>query len=361
MNEQSVTSRTLYFDILNIAATICVVWLHFNNEIHWYAPTLAWKQSVFVQALAYWAVPIFFMLSGATLMEYKKKYNTRTFLKRRFTRVFVPFMFWGMVFLLWRISRGDIETFPNGLWNQLWYVINSYVNNGMEPIYWFFAPLFGIYLSIPAMSFLTEDKNRNTLTYLLIVGVIFRTVIPFFYNLCSTVFSLNIGWNMSWEPAILGGYILYPLAGYWCKKTKFTCIWKNVIYINGLAMLLFRGVGIFYLCTRDGAKNPVFFDYLSYPSFSLALAVFVFAKEYNWDNIFKSEYSHKIIQKISSCSFGVYLIHLILLINMQDISFFKYDAHISTWHFLMPIICYSICVGIVFFVKRVPIIKHLFP
>ena len=98
MNEQSVTSRTLYFDILNIAATICVVWLHFNNEIHWYAPTLAWKQSVFVQALAYWAVPIFFMLSGATLMEYKKKYNTRTFLKRRFTRVFVPFMFWAWYF-----------------------------------------------------------------------------------------------------------------------------------------------------------------------------------------------------------------------------------------------------------------------
>ena len=37
-----------------------------------------------VETLAYWAVPVFFMITGVTLLGYREKYSTATFFKNGF-------------------------------------------------------------------------------------------------------------------------------------------------------------------------------------------------------------------------------------------------------------------------------------
>ena len=80
------SKHILYYDLLNICACLCVIFLHCNGIAHFYSNTLAWKQALLVEVGAYWAVPIFFMLSGATLMNYRKRYSTKEFFKKRFFR-----------------------------------------------------------------------------------------------------------------------------------------------------------------------------------------------------------------------------------------------------------------------------------
>lgn len=75
--------RIIYYDMLNIAAAFGVVCMHCNGIVHSYSNTSVWKQSLIVEVLAYWAVPIFFMLSGATLLKYQERYDTRIFIKKR--------------------------------------------------------------------------------------------------------------------------------------------------------------------------------------------------------------------------------------------------------------------------------------
>ena len=84
--EKSPAKEIAYFDILNVLATLSVVWIHFGNEVHWYDGSSAWKMCVPIQVLAYWAVPVFFMFTGATLMTYREKYDTKTFFRRRLYR-----------------------------------------------------------------------------------------------------------------------------------------------------------------------------------------------------------------------------------------------------------------------------------
>ena len=61
--------RILYFDILNILACFGVVCLHQNGIVHWYdIHTAPFKQSLIFEVGFFWAVPIFFMLSGATYL-----------------------------------------------------------------------------------------------------------------------------------------------------------------------------------------------------------------------------------------------------------------------------------------------------
>lgn len=94
--------RIIYYDLLNVVACISVIAMHCNGIVHSYANTIEWKESLVVEVIAYWAVPIFFMLSGATLIEYRAKYTTRTFLKKRVEKTLIPFVAWSFLMLLYK-------------------------------------------------------------------------------------------------------------------------------------------------------------------------------------------------------------------------------------------------------------------
>ena len=76
--------RIVYFDVLNVLACLCVVGMHCNGAVHVFSDSSVWRQSLLVDVLAYWAVPVFVMLSGATLMNYRRRYSTKVFLDGAF-------------------------------------------------------------------------------------------------------------------------------------------------------------------------------------------------------------------------------------------------------------------------------------
>lgn len=60
--------RILYLDILNILVCFAVIMLDHNGIVHNYdVHTSTWKQALAFEVLFYWAVPVFFMLTGAAL------------------------------------------------------------------------------------------------------------------------------------------------------------------------------------------------------------------------------------------------------------------------------------------------------
>ena len=70
--------RILYLDIINVVSCFSVVALHCDSYIHQYnhADNIWWLR-VLINVLFYNAVPLFFMLSGATLVGYHKKYDKK--------------------------------------------------------------------------------------------------------------------------------------------------------------------------------------------------------------------------------------------------------------------------------------------
>ena len=69
MENKAVPKRVVCFDALNVLACLSVIAMHCNGAVHVFADTYVWRQSLLVDVLAYWAVPVFIMLSGATLMR----------------------------------------------------------------------------------------------------------------------------------------------------------------------------------------------------------------------------------------------------------------------------------------------------
>lgn len=107
-------NRILYFDILNIFACICVVYMHctYNAVITDGAP---WVVSRIVTCVAKPAVPIFVALSGANLLNYRNKYDTKTFFKKRFSRILIPFVAWSVVYFIFYRRHFNLAEFGGGL------------------------------------------------------------------------------------------------------------------------------------------------------------------------------------------------------------------------------------------------------
>ena len=71
--------RNNYLTILNVISCIAVVYLHANGCFWHYSTARYWATANIIENVCYFAVPVFFMCSGVTLIDYRKKYSTRIY------------------------------------------------------------------------------------------------------------------------------------------------------------------------------------------------------------------------------------------------------------------------------------------
>lgn len=338
--------RVLYFDVLNIVACFGVVSMHFNGLTHAYSNSFDWRQALFVDCLFYWAVPVFFMLTGATLMSYPDKYDTKTFFEKRIKRVLIPFLAWSIIALVWKVATNQMEP-PVGPRSFIELVFNAQIID----IYWFFIPLLSIYLCMPVLAKLRA--HRTILWYLVGIIVTVNVLMPF---LCSLT---GISWNAQANIPLGGGYILYVLLGYLLKDEDTSRRQRSTLYALGAAAFALRYIGTIVLSDASGSLNELFWGYTNLPCLLVSLAVFLLAKQANWHALFKTERSQATLAKIAGCSFGIYLIHMIV---------FWYGLQVTglnggnlLWRLGGPLVAYPLCLCVIWVAKKVPGLRTLLP
>ena len=96
-------SKIEWLDTLRTLATLGVIIIHISSPLvnMEYNKNMSfwWIGNVVDSAVRY-AVPLFLMLSGATLLD--KEFQLWDFYKRRFSRVLVPFLFWIIAYSIYR-------------------------------------------------------------------------------------------------------------------------------------------------------------------------------------------------------------------------------------------------------------------
>ncbi len=185
--------RVAYFDVLNILATISVVWIHFGNEVHWYDGSKVWYWCLFIQVVCYWAVPVFFMLTGATLMNYQEKYSTKEFYLHRVKRSLLPYLVFGGILALCQVYKGDLVVDAA---HPLLSILDIFMNNRMEPIYWFFPFFLGSTLPCRHCPCSRSRKTVNSwITWFLWESSLFRFYLfwPKARNTCSAYGRFRLG------------------------------------------------------------------------------------------------------------------------------------------------------------------------
>ena len=344
----------LYFDLLNIFACFAVVALHVNGAVHTFAKTRNWVSCMFIEALFYFAVPVFFMLTGATLMNYRKRYDTGAFFKKRIFKTFVPFMIWSIIGICWSIfyTKGmkisDINTPAK--------FISAVINCKGMGIYCFFPALFSVYLTIPLFSLVDEDKRigkKGIFTYLILVYIVLNVLLPFVCRLT------GIQWNSALNAVSCGGYVVWFLIGYLLANTDINKKFRILIYILGLIGFFMY----FYLTVQNSFKtgrfDKTYAGYMNIPAIFMGTAVFVFFKYGKWNFIDKHEKAVRLVRNLSSASFGVYLIHYYL--KDFSIRHFGIDPRSTLYRIVGTFIIYGLSVIIVRVIQKSPVIRKMVP
>ncbi|MGN0404132.1 MAG: acyltransferase [Bariatricus sp.] len=340
--------RVIYFDLLNITASFGVVAMHCNGIVHSFSNTIPWKQSLIVEVAAYWAVPVFFMLSGATLMEYRSKYTTEVFLKKRAEKTLIPFIAWSILALIFKSLTGAIAIKSLSVRELL----SMFINCKIENIYWFFIPLFAVYLCIPVLACLIQDSYR-WVEYMIVVGIATISIAPFLCNV------LEIPFNTFMSFPLTGGYVLYVLLGFWLSKADLSKNERILIYLLGIVGAFARYCGTYFLSIKNGELNKLFWGYLNWPALLLAVAVFVWFRYHDWNWLENNSRLGAVVIEMAGCSFGVYLTH-IFVINIVC-SVCNVNVSGGKWRTLGVILVYGISLIVVKILKRIPVIQRVVP
>ena len=340
--------RVLYYDVLNVTACLAVVLLHFNGLAHSFQPGLGYVQALLFECIFFWAVPVFYMLTGATLFGYRDRYDTEAFFKKRMLRTLVPFLAWSLIMLTWKVGTGQMQP-PVGPRSFVVMMLNAEIMD----VYWFFLPLFMMYLAMPVLSLLTGERYRRVLWYAVGVGFLTTSVLPQLFSL------LGMAYNGNLMFPLFASWLLFPVLGYLLSTTDLNRRQRCALYVAAsFATALRFGVTLL----THGADDPsvsFFWSYLSFPGVLRGAAIFVFVKQVEWGRFFSKPRRIKALTALSGCSFGIYLIHMVALHYFVVLT--PWDGGDAFFRMGCPLIAYTICLMIVLVGKKVPGVRRLFP
>lgn len=338
-----------YISLLNVISTFAVVMLHANGVFWTFSRERYWFTANIIESVMYFAVPVFFMISGATLFDYRKRYDTAAFFKKRIAKTGIPFVLWSLIGLIWCMCSGQVS----GSDLSFEFVLDGILNTRFIAIYWFFIPLFLVYLSMPLFSAIDGKYKKETLIYLAVGGFLLNVLLPF----ADALIPLSLQTGLI-QLAVVSGYLLYPVIGYLISHYEIGRTGRYVIYVLGIGGLLMHICGTYHLSISAGEIIRTFKGYNNVPCMLYSTAVFVFAK-YACQRVSFPEKLQSVIQQFSGYTFSIYLTHWYVMRILHH--FVGISEQSIVWRVGSPAVIVVLCTVMIWICRKIPVIRKLFP
>lgn len=342
--------RVIYFDVLRIVAIFVVVAVHLS-AMHWAdvdVNSRAWFAFNLYCTAGKWSVPIFVMISGALFLG--REVSISAILKKNVARIAAVFLFWSgcyaLVDLIFRHAPLS--------------VVLSQLITGHYHL-WFLYMIVGLYLLIPLLRPIVQ--NETLMRYFLLLAFLFTFLLPqlalftsFVSHEASTVIRTVIMYSYCFFPL---GFTIYFVGGYYLSRRNFSRREEIVLYCVGIAALLFSIIAPAVLSRAQGAPNATFYNYNDLNVLCTSVPIFVFAKQHlNFPRM--GEKAYALLRKLSKYSFGVYLVHpmVIELLQHFGIDTFSCNAFFSVP--LLAVFVFAVSTLISALLNVIPFIKDHF-
>lgn len=292
--ETATQNRELWGDVLRIICCFVIVLLHNTCNV-FDKFTDGQTQILLVNTFTAFAVPCFYMISGAYLL--RKPQDISVTLKKRVPKIVIPTLFWGCIYLL---MFGEIEIIN---------FLKLFFQN-QESHLWFMYSLFGIYMLLPFISKLYHIISLTQKLYGLLLLLVIPTCI---YDLSKLlgVWIPTPSFSVFWPDLgifLLGGF-LWELRNKVRNKPKYL---YAILFFIGLSITT---LGTIYISNMNDAADKSFISAIgSVGNIIMASSVFCFVLSCE-ENLQKytNHIVVNIINKIGTVTMGVYFIHVIFL------------------------------------------------
>lgn len=305
-----------WIDFARVIAIILVIQIHVSGIIlpKWESiPFAQWMTGNLFDSFARVGTPLFFMLSGATLLSKQEK--ALVFFQKRASKIIVPFIFWTLIYWFWKeYPQADLMIGDGFL-----VALKTMLIKPTSYHLWFFYALIGLYVLTPILRHWVLNVSEREIYFFVFIWFVLGPCLQaakYFYGIS---ISPSIDYSLSSNIIFtsLGYFLLGNLLGRREKRyKKDQILGATFLY---LAISLLTAFGTLVLTGMASKVDVILYDiYLPHNVLATA-SLFVVLKSAG-EKIFSSAHPllMTIIRIVSSATFGVYLIHVMILESLAD-------------------------------------------
>ncbi|HMU70790.1 MAG TPA: acyltransferase family protein, partial [Chitinophagales bacterium] len=209
-----IRKRAVHFDLVRFIATFAVVQLHVATPWLWResdTDSYFWIVCIMFDTIGRAGVPIFLMISGALLLSHQEPIGN--FFKKRFVRVFVPLIFWTVIYEI-RILADHHYLHGGVSADNIFEVLKNPFSGPVYDHLWFLYMIIGMYLVTPLLRKIVPVLSRIDQWYLLGLWVFSDILLPLVYH----YYDFSLGFDIPLVTPYLGFYLM----GYYLMHHQFT-------------------------------------------------------------------------------------------------------------------------------------------
>lgn len=316
-------TRNLSLDILRIMACFGVIMIHtagspiYHNMVS--TGTLWYNECLILDALSKWSVPVFAMLTGYFMLDPNRELPIRTLFSKYILRLVAALIVWSIFYA----ATLHAPYYPFG---------------SQEGHFWYVGMCISLYLAMPIMRLIARDRKILGYFCWVWLGVKIYHFIGNYVTLPIDMFE-----------HLFVDFVGYCLWAYYLKAVNLSKRNRAIIYgagVSGMVVTIITAL----ISQND---DTLFFSYTSPNVIITSVALFLFFS--NW-HISAGEKITKFLTTISKCTFGIYMVHMWILIQI----FFRMHRYVSD-PMLLCIICVILAfiagLGITVLIKKIPILN----
>jgi len=243
------------------------------------------------------------IISGALLLDMPKNESLMDFYKKRFSRIFIPIMFWSLLYIVWGYHRENVqEDFT------LSYVIQKIASG--KPYYhlWFMYMLMGLYAFTPALRAVCAMLKAKELTFFIVLMFAIEAIQAYYEARYVGESNLFLTWFLTYLPFYMTGYLVrhydVPLS-------------TGKMALLVLAIAATTPVLTYTIATNMPEHAGYFYKNLNLMNILLAVSLMFLLKRFT-----KPMLGEKITGTVATLTFGIYLLHMIPLAYLHDLQEF---------------------------------------
>ncbi len=298
-----------YIDVLRVLSMVSVVFLHTTaGSLRVNLGSNLWHFSNILTSIMSTSVPIFFMLSGAMLLSNNKTESIPYTYKKRLPKAFTPFLAWSIVAVVY---YGIIGMQQEGNFVDAKSRLFKIMSTPTTVHLWFMYALIPLYLISPILKKLVDNMSDTLFRYCLILWFTFSSVFPTLAAVAPSPVRQFFVLSKEYSLNFINGYIGYFLLGYYLlnyKKNISVKLLAGIIFLDTVII----SAGTWYKTMAMNEYSEIFKVYSRLFVLILSIAIFLLVKELVLKNPIKNVWL-SIVKFLSALSFGVYLMHNLLI------------------------------------------------
>ena len=300
-------SRNICFDILKIICVMAVVLIHSSSKAVEDATVFACPDFFFANifnAVSRFGVPIFVMISGALMLDENKILPTKLIYSKYIKSIVYVFVFWSVLFTF--VFAYQVPM--NKGWTIHFDKVLTYFLQGHYHL-WYLFMIVGLYISTPILRQFVRKNNEKTVVYFLKAGFIAQGVVPFILQLLKTFADINLTETLElFSLDTFLGFAFYYVLGWYLSNFTLKDKTQKIIYILGIISIVFSILFTYFVSVDQGKAFIITYRNFYFNNVLYASAIFLFFKKRFGQKSF-SENKSRIITKLSSLTFGIYIVH----------------------------------------------------